>query len=648
MGGWRRWVLLVAGGLGILAAGCSTTSAPKVDVPDDGVRDESARAALLTRLPALLEARAAIEARPAHLPTEIEALKGELHQPRAIEVLYAETGHQRFMLDQAGMTPVGERIFATLRDSGAEALDPRVYHAPRVSMWQIQAEEQAAQLRQHLDAVPEVDQALASLWEQRTDWGDDEAIDALLGGAQGEVLRAWLAEHARGMEALSALRARAEIALADGLLRYAYDMKHANVLSVPEEIMISKGKQGVIEERQLGFFRMAREAAMGPRAADAVGGLLEGLRPIGEDYRRLMEALARYAAIDAAGGWPLDLPSIKPPKRREATRYTAASRDTPAGVVKQIKARLSGERLYEGTIDDQWDEALSAAIQRYRRGNLLSDEAVIDYEMIQVMSAPSAFRLAQIKINLQRLREGYRGEGYAIYVNVPEFVAEVWDEGQVKMRFNIVVGSRKKYLDRETGQWRFPDATPLFRDKMERVVFNPYWNVPARIQREIMRKAEEDPEYLEQHKYEVVEGSNGHESIRQKPGFGNALGQVKFLFPNQHDVYMHDTPSKDLFKTRVRAYSHGCMRVQEPLDLAAFVLQRDDPTWTPQRVRKAASGGSSYNVDLNDGPEIHIDYVTTKVEDEGSVIFLWDIYHRDIALAAERHGVVFEPTAHYP
>jgi murein L,D-transpeptidase YcbB/YkuD len=230
-------------------------------------------------------------------------------------------------------------------------------------------------------------------------------------------------------------------------------------------------------------------------------------------------------------------------------------------------------------------------------------------------------------------------QGYYISINVPDFHAEVWDGGQRLKRFKVIVGSTRGYKDAKTGQWRYPNATPRFSDVMETIVFNPFWNVPPRIRRELQRKAEADPDYYERNNYEVLYTNNGHEMLRQKPGPGNALGQVKFLFPNEHDIYLHDTPRKDLFNNPVRAYSHGCMRVHEPLELAAFLLKREDESWTPGRARAIVRSGKQFRYSLRQGPEVHIEYRTVRADQEGRVHFLADIYEEDARYIAKTYNL---------
>jgi len=424
-----------------------------------------------------------------------------------------------------------------------------------------------------------------------------------------------------------------EVLLADGLMRYGRAMR--------PRLASDEAALRPVQEQLL------RDVA-GASGADGVDAVLEALRPRGPQYGRLMEALGRYEAIVAAGGWPGKLPKIKRPKRGEEEEYKPGYKRYPEKLIRPIKERLAAERLYAGPIDDQWDEAFTESIRRYRRNNLLGERAIIDYVMVEAMKVPAAFRLGELKVNLQRLREDPVGTSdYYVYVNVPEFVGEVWDKGEQKLLFRVITGSRKKYRDKKDRKFHFPDATPEMIDRVERVVFNPSWTVPARIRTQLHKQAAGKPNFWKENGYTIIPTGSG-EMIKQAPGPTNALGQFKFLFPNDHDVYMHDTNRKDLFREEVRAFSHGCIRVENPDRLAHYLLSREDDAWTERRIRINAAGDTEMSQPLEHGPAVFLDYVTVRVGDDGDVVFLWDIYHRDLEAVEAQYGVTFEPDAYYP
>jgi len=180
---------------------------------------------------------------------------------------------------------------------------------------------------------------------------------------------------------------------------------------------------------------------------------------------------------------------------------------------------------------------------------------------------------------------------------------------------NVVVGKAYQH------------KTPVFADEMRYVIFHPYWNVPPSIARaELWPKDARDPSYLANHGFEVVNGE-----IRQKPGRKNALGPVKFVFPNSYNVYLHGTPSVSLFSRARRDFSHGCIRVQDPVALAAWVL-RDKPGWTVDRIRAVIAGSQTMQVNLDKPIPVLILYSTAVVEPNGDVHFFDDIYGYDAEL----------------
>ena len=259
-------------------------------------------------------------------------------------------------------------------------------------------------------------------------------------------------------------------------------------------------------------------------------------------------------------------------------------------------------------------------------------------------------RVRQLDANLERMRWLPRDLGdRAVVVNIPAFRLQAFEQGRAALTMKVVVG--REWGDRET---------PVFADSMATVVINPYWNVPAGIARdEIVPKARRDRGYLTAHDYEVVHGwgndaptispwsvtsaqlaaiGNGYR-IRQRPGPGNALGRIKFLFPNDYAVYLHDTPADQLFDERVRAFSHGCVRVEAPVALAAWVLGQQG--WDASRVRSAMATRDRRPVTLDRKIPVYLMYLTAFGRD-GTLHFRDDIYDLDQRLIARLDGTPSE------
>jgi murein L,D-transpeptidase YcbB/YkuD len=185
------------------------------------------------------------------------------------------------------------------------------------------------------------------------------------------------------------------------------------------------------------------------------------------------------------------------------------------------------------------------------------------------------------------------------------------EKDSVILSCNVVVG-------------KATNKTVIFRGDMKYVVFSPYWNVPPSIiNKEILPAMKRNPNYLAKHNMEYNGGK-----IRQKPGPNNSLGLVKFLFPNSFNIYLHDTPSKSLFKEDKRAFSHGCIRVSEPFELARYLL-RHDPSWTPEKINGAMNSGKEQYVTLKNTVPVYLVYFTAFVDAQGKLNFRDDIYNRD-------------------
>jgi murein L,D-transpeptidase YcbB/YkuD len=248
-------------------------------------------------------------------------------------------------------------------------------------------------------------------------------------------------------------------------------------------------------------------------------------------------------------------------------------------------------------------------------------------------------RARQIAANLERYRWLPRELGpRRIVVNIPAFRLDAYDGGRHALSMRVVVG--RELVDRRT---------PVFSDSMRYVQFGPYWNVPRSIAvEEILPQARRDRSYLERNAYEIVRGwgddapvvdpwrlsdaalASPRYRVRQRPGPENALGRVKFMFPNDFAVYLHDTPARALFDERERAYSHGCVRVADPAALAAFVLARR-PEWTAARIHRALDTGERVRVELREPIPVYLIYLTAFAQD-GDVAFREDRYDMDGAL----------------
>ena len=352
------------------------------------------------------------------------------------------------------------------------------------------------------------------------------------------------------------------------------------------------------------------------------------MRPEYPEYKDLQKQLTRFRQIVAKGGWD-SVPAgkaLKPGDSAPAERLTAL-RDR-LRVEGYDVGTPSAPAKGKGTTTGKYDHGLAAAVAQFQVEHGIAVDSTLGRETVQALNVPAAFRLGQIAANMERYRWMPRslGDKY-VFVNVPAFRLEAYDNGKPVLNMKVIVGA--EYKDKNT---------PVFSDSMQYVVFRPYWNATDSIAaKELWPKVEADPTFLDRNEYEIVT-ENGKQRIRQKPGDKNALGLVKFMFPNSFDIYMHDTPEDQLFAKDVRAFSHGCIRLEKPAEMAQWVLG-----WTPEQVKDAMENGpDDRHVNLKQKVPVYIVYFTTFTRD-GRLYFGNDLYGRDGPLvAAVKNGA--QPT----
>jgi L,D-transpeptidase YcbB len=370
-------------------------------------------------------------------------------------------------------------------------------------------------------------------------------------------------------------------------------------------------------------------------SAGDVAAVLAQAEPQYPGYRRTIRALQTYMELAKQDeGEPL--PVVK---------KTVAPGDAYPGLPRLTRLlRLVGDLPPDANVsaDPQiFQGALVDAVKNFQRRLGRDPNGRLDAQTVADLNVPLSRRVRQMQLTLERWRwlpTSY--EDAPIVANIPEFRLRAYDKNfNIKVTMNVVVG--KAYGGHDT---------PVFSDTMEYVIFRPYWEVPYSITKgEMIPHIVRDPNYLAEKGFEVVDSKQnvvaegavtpdvldqlraGKLFIRQKPGPKNALGLAKFIFPNSYNVYMHDTPATELFAKSERDFSHGCIRLEEPAGLAAWVL-RDNPGWTPERIRAAMNGSTTQQVNLAHPIPVLILYATVIVLDDGIVHFYDDIYGHDVAL----------------
>jgi len=289
----------------------------------------------------------------------------------------------------------------------------------------------------------------------------------------------------------------------------------------------------------------------------------------------------------------------------------AAVRNRLAAEGIAVSSATGGDSAAKTGGANVYDQNLAGAIAVFQQRHSIGVDSALGKETIDAMNIPASYRLAQIAANMERYRWLPRSFGQRyIFVNVPAFRLEAYDSGQKALEMKVIVG--EEYENK---------ATPVFADSMETVVFRPYWNVPPSIaEKEIFPKG---GAYMASQNMETYT-QGGQRAVRQRPGPKNALGFVKFLFPNDFNIYLHDTPNHALFEKDVRAFSHGCIRVEKPAELAEWVLG-----WPVDKVEQAMkSGPDDRGVKLPHKVPVYITYFTAYMNN-GQLYFGNDLYARD-------------------
>jgi murein L,D-transpeptidase YcbB/YkuD len=327
-------------------------------------------------------------------------------------------------------------------------------------------------------------------------------------------------------------------------------------------------------------------------------------------YYRLKEALQKYRKIQKDNSWN----PIIPDSSTAALKLGDSSQ-----TIAQIRHRLFIlEDIAADSKSAVYDDVLAAGILKYQKRNGIQENKSITQKVITSLNIPMEDRIKTITVNMERCRWIDVDADKArelIVVNIPSYRLTYFKEGKPVLTSNVVVGKDM-------------NKTVIFSADMRYIVFSPYWNVPASIiKKEIKPGMAKNKNYLAQHN---MEWNNG--TVRQKPGPKNSLGLVKFLFPNSNSIYLHDTPSKNLFNEEKRAFSHGCIRVAKPVELANEIL-KDDTNWTPEKIDAAMHKGKETWHTLKNKIPVYIGYFTAWVDDEGVIHFYDDVYQRDDRLA---------------
>lgn len=412
------------------------------------------------------------------------------------------------------------------------------------------------------------------------------------------------------------------------------------VLTIAEDIFNGTGNKGridlseVVQETDFDLIGYTR----GTILSGSFENLISDLRPRSKVYSSLTEQLQRYREIRNNGGWS-NIPDIR--------KLELGDRDPRVLAVKQRLLKTGDLKLHTVSAlstdsavrnymnDDRFDNLLFESVKQFQKRHHIAVDGIIGPVTLRAMNKPVEEKIEIIKLNLDLWRKLPRdlGDRYII-VNIPGYNLYGFENNEITLEMKVVVG-------------RLNWSTPVFSDRMSYVVLNPDWNIPDSIFRSyVIPQAREnesfmetqditlltswredaiylDPNAIDWHEFDPDEWNI---RARQEPGPMNPLGQIKFMFPNKYNVYLHDTPARGLFNRIERQFSHGCIRVEKPIELAEFVFKGSN-RWSGERIaREIKSSKVTRNVSLPRPVPIHLLYFTAWAETDGTVYFINDIY----------------------
>ncbi|MCJ7687323.1 MAG: L,D-transpeptidase family protein [Desulfobacteraceae bacterium] len=418
-----------------------------------------------------------------------------------------------------------------------------------------------------------------------------------------------------------------ELMLTDGFSLYGSHLLSGQIN--PETI----DAEWFANRRAADFAVLLQEALEGNRIKETLLGLL----PRQPGYGKLKKALAKYRAIEKDGQWPT---------------ISSGSTLKKGDAEDERTDALRGRLVASGDLDQKFlkgaavfDDELEQAVIRFQMRHGLEPDGAVGPLTLSQLNVPVEERVKQMVINMERWRWLPQDLGQRhILVNMADFQLDVFEKDRSVLNMKVIVGKAYRH-------------TPVFSDKMTYIVLNPYWHVPRKIAvQDKLPLIKKDPEYFTKQQMKLLQGwgaetkelnpknidwsrvsaGNFPYRLRQEPGPQNALGKMKFMFPNRHNVYIHDTPTRELFRKSVRTMSSGCIRIEKPLALAEYVLM-ENSQWKGEAISSALETNVEQTIFLHTPIPVHLLYWTAFVDGNGVIHFRTDIYHRDKRLEAALH-----------
>ncbi len=574
---------------------------------------EGEEGALLSEFPARLETAL-------QKAQEFEAL---------VRKVYQASGSTPVLTRGGELTEVGRAVLEVIKTVDSHGLDRAAYGVSEL-------DEILAKVAQAETAAPPLADSDKALWDfvvsQRPSRGAppvDLAQKAKAAGfSDGDLMR--LSELRKRLNLIFASRkklndvvAELDVALVTRFHRFVYDMRFGKRA---HPFLADKSVGAGLARVETEF--VASMSGLDWKSLESFNATVAAVTPKFPDYEPTREALRRYRGYAAQYPTHIELP-------KEVDKLAAGR---SGDLVKQLEERLIQEEYLTGAPTGKWGEALTAAVSAYQETHQMKPTGKMDKATRQSMNRTYAERLKQLELSLQRYRESDLHQGQFRFgegpirarVNIPSMEARFFLGTELARRHRVIVGNNDTETDAETGKRGKLNQTRLFTAEMQTVVLNPVWNVPKRIkEQELDQLLMDEPDYYEKHGFKVELNADGSERVVQQPGPGNALGLAKFLFPNPFSIYMHDTPKKALFDRPVRAFSHGCMRTHNPLDLARWILVEVDKEMTNEEFDAVLEAREERHFAIKPRIPISIDYTTTTIDEAGRINFLSDVYGFD-------------------
>jgi murein L,D-transpeptidase YcbB/YkuD len=529
--------------------------------------------------------------------------------------------------DQA--TPARTALVAALRAVGNLGLELETY-----KLGELDTRSGALdQARVAYDAAtqPDADPRAEDLWGVYHDLRGMTALDAA--GMATALLAKGLTDGDRGriaglkgrLDRLFTARQKLNEALVDldvfllsAWFRYVYDMRYA--LRAHPFYADKTDGEGVERAAEALYAHYTSTDFTNLEAA------LEALVPRIPEYKAMVEGLAFYRGL-AAGAPQVMLPN----------KAAKLGRGAQGETVKLLADRLIQEAYLDGPPPGSYGDALAEAVRLYQEVHQIKETGDLDVTTLRSLNVPYLDRAKHIVLGLRRHRESDLHQGTSRFgdvsvqarINIAKFEAVFYKEGEPARAHRLVVGNNLVETDEETGLRGYFNRTRMISEELNTVVLNPTWRVPKRIkEQELDNELMKEPDYYEKHGYAVRILDDGSEEVVQLPGPQNALGLVKFLFPNRFSIYMHDTPKKKLFNRTIRTFSHGCMRTENPLELARWLLI-EVQGMPAAKFEKVLDAREEYGVVLENKVPLTVEYNTVSVHESGRTMFLADVYGYD-------------------